>query len=185
MSRFERWAIWITAGLTTVSGLGLIWTKYFVQTEDPWSVINHPLEPWFLKAHIITAPLLIFAIGLIFAQHIWRHYRANLRRARKSGILTALFTLPMILSGYLIQVVTHEGWLRVLAIAHIAFGLIFAIGFVTHRLATRRRRTTHRYRRPAAENPERPVGHSLDEEPKPRRYRSDRTRKILQGADRK
>lgn len=154
MNRFEKWSVWITAVLVTATGVGLLWTKYFVPANDPWSVINHPLQPWFLKAHIITAPLLIFAIGLIATRHIWPHYQARIRRGRRSGILTALFTLPMILTGYLIQVVTHVGWLRALAISHIVLGLVFAAGLAVHQIATRVRRGSRRsHRRPTGSEP--------------------------------
>lgn len=147
MSRFERWSVWITAILVTCTGIGLLWTKYFIPADDPWSIINHPLQPWFLKAHIVTAPLLVFAIGLIATRHIWPHFRAGIRSGRRSGILAALFTLPMILTGYLIQVITHVGWLRALAISHIVLGCIFAAALAVHQLATRARRRSGRSRR--------------------------------------
>jgi hypothetical protein len=147
MSRFEKWNVWIASVLVTATGLGLLWTKYLMRAQDPWSVINHPLQPWFLKAHIITAPLLVFAIGLIATRHIWPHFRAGIRRGRTSGILAAFFALPMILTGYLIQVVTHAAWLRALAMSHIALGLVFAVGLTVHQVVARARRSVRRSRR--------------------------------------
>ncbi|MEE9132544.1 MAG: hypothetical protein V3U13_03200 [Gemmatimonadota bacterium] len=138
MNRFEKWSLWISVALTTVTGAGLFWAKYLLQANDPWAVVNHPLQPWLLKAHIITAPMLIFALGLISTRHIWRHYMCRLAPGRKSGIVTVLVTVPMIIGGYLIQVVTHVGWLRVLAISHIALGFLFAAGFVLHQMFVRR-----------------------------------------------
>ena len=136
MNRFEKWSVWIASVLVAATGVGLLWTRYLMRARDPWSVINHPLEPWFLKAHIITAPLLIFAIGLIATRHIWPHFKAGIRRGRRSGILTGLLTLPMILTGYLIQVVTHAAWLRALAMSHIVLGLVFASGLAVHQVVT-------------------------------------------------
>jgi len=137
MNRFEKWSIWITAAVATLTGLGLLWTKYFMHSDDPWAVINHPLQPWLLKAHIVASPLLIFAIGMVSIRHIWHHYRAKIGHARRSGLLTAAFTLPMILSGYLIQAVTHTVWLQALALAHIIAGVIFAAGLLLHQAAVR------------------------------------------------
>ncbi len=137
MSRFEKSMLWITAGATTLTGIGLLWTKYFVSGDDPWAVINHPLQPWMLKSHIVVSPLLIFALGLISARHVWNHYRTRVRWGRKSGLLTAAVTVPMVLSGYLIQVITHIGWLRAIVVVHIVAGFIFALVAVAHQFAIR------------------------------------------------
>lgn len=139
MSGFERWSVWVSAALTTVTGIGLLWTKYFLDASEPWSVVNHPLQPWLLKAHIVTAPLLVFAIGLIALRHVWKHFRNGVHWGRHSGIMTGLVTVPMIVSGYLIQAVTHVTWLQVIAISHIVLGFVFAIGLSLHQLFVSRR----------------------------------------------
>jgi hypothetical protein len=141
MNTFERWSLWISAAGTTVTGVGLLWVKYFLQSDDPWAVINHPLQPWLLKAHILAVPLLIFALGLVTARHIWAHYRAGVRDGRRSGSLTALVAIPMIATGYLVQTVTREDLLAVIAISHIVLGLAFAAGFVSHQAFVVRRRS--------------------------------------------
>jgi hypothetical protein len=42
---------------------------------------------------------------------------------------------PLIMSGYLIQVVTHVGWLEALAWAHLATGALYLVSlFVHHRV---------------------------------------------------
>lgn len=132
MTRFERWSVWSTSVATIGTGIGLVWAKYFVASADPWSVINHPLEPWFLKAHIIVTPLLVFSIGLIATRHIWRHLRSATPSGRKSGIVTLITLAPMTLTGYLIQVVTLQGWLQALAFTHIALGMLYAVGLALH-----------------------------------------------------
>lgn len=132
MSRFEKWSVWSTAIATTATGVVYLWMKYLLQSNDPWSVINHPLQGLLLKAHIISAPLLVFALGLITLRHIWNHYRQGVRKGRKTGIITGLVTVPMILTGYLIQTTIHQGWLDFVALAHIGLGVVFAIGLVTH-----------------------------------------------------
>jgi hypothetical protein len=137
MNRFERWSVWLTAAATTLTGIGLLYTKYFLTSADPWAVINHPLQPAFLKAHIIVSPLFIFALGLVATRHVWNHYRAGLERGRQSGLVMVLAVAPLVLSGYLIQVITHIGWLRAMAVAHIVLGLIFSAGLTWHRLVAK------------------------------------------------
>ncbi len=134
MSGFERWSVWVSAALTTITGIGLFWTKYFLEASDPWSVVNHPLQPWLLKAHIVTAPLLVFALGLIALRHIWKHFLNGVHWGRHSGIMTGLVTVPMIVSGYLIQAVTHAAWLEAIAISHIVLGFAFALGLSLHQI---------------------------------------------------
>ena len=50
MTRFERWAIWITSVATFVTGVIYLWMKYLVVSDDPLAVVNHPWQPAVLKA---------------------------------------------------------------------------------------------------------------------------------------
>lgn len=140
MNRFERLAVWWSSLATLLTGVGYLVLKYFVTTDDPFSVVNHPLEPWFLRAHVLASPALVFAIGTVAIRHVWQHYRSGMKSARRTGIVTALAIGPMVATGYLIQVVTGVGWLRALALAHMALGLVFGIGLVAHREVLRRQK---------------------------------------------
>jgi hypothetical protein len=137
MTRFERWAVWSTSILTAVTGVVYLWMKYFVVSDDPFAVVNHPLQPAVLKAHILVAPMLTFAIGLVAVRHIWRHIQARVQRGRRSGLATAFMVAPMILTGYVVQAVTGEGLLRAMALSHIGLGVIYALGLVAHGFAMR------------------------------------------------
>ena len=138
MTRFERWSVWSTSIATALTGFVYLWMKYLMTPVDPWAVINHPLQPWVLKAHIRVAPLLLFSVGMVALKHIWRHLRSARRTARRTGLTTALVLGPMVISGYLIQSVTGEGNLRVLAIAHIATGTVYALALLAHQVMVRR-----------------------------------------------
>lgn len=135
MSRFEKWSVWITSALTGLTGMGYLWTKYFVEPSDPFAVVNHPLQPWLLKAHILVSPFLLLAFGMILTRHVWKHFQNRITWGRKSGILSALLFLPMVVTGYLIQSVTDQGWLEALAIAHIVAGCVFLVGLGAHQIA--------------------------------------------------
>lgn len=146
MNCFERWSVWGTSIAVLVTGIVYGWMKYFMEPLDPWAAINHPLQPWVLKAHILTAPLLIFAIGMITIRHVWQHYRCRVPLGRRTGIVTALVTLPMILTGYLIQAITDQGWLTAMAISHIGFGLIYGAGLAFHQIVVHRKNRRNRAR---------------------------------------
>ncbi len=134
MNRFERWAIWVSSLATALTGLVLLVMKYFLEPADQWSVINHPLQPLVLKLHILAGPLLVCALGIITMRHVWEQLGLRVRRGFGSGLTAAAMAGAMILTGYLIQVVTHEWWLRLVALAHIAAGVIYVVGLVAHRL---------------------------------------------------
>lgn len=142
MTLFERRSLWVTSILTGLTGIGLFWTKYLTQSADPWSIVNNPLQPWMLKLHILVAPLLVFALGLVAVRHVWHHYRERIRRGRRSGITAALMVVPMIGTGYLIQVLTRPGWVRVVALSHIAFGALYLAGVALHQVVLHRRLRT-------------------------------------------
>lgn len=139
MTRFERWAVLLTSLLTALTGIGFFWLKYMMEPSEPWAVINHPLQPVLLKAHILMAPLMVFAMGMIFLRHIWKHFRSGVVWARKSGLTGWLALIPMIVSGYLIQAVTQPTVLQVIAWTHIGFSVLFTIGLTAHYFAARRR----------------------------------------------
>lgn len=144
MTRLEKWSVLSTSVATAVTGVGYFGIKYLLEPAEPWAVINHPLQPWLLKAHILVAPFLVFSVGMITLRHVWRHFQSRTPWGRRSGILAALALAPMIVSGYLIQAVTHAGWLTVTAWAHIGFGAAYALGAALHWPALRRARAgTH------------------------------------------
>lgn len=127
-----------------LTGVVYWWMDRMMQPVSEWAVINHPLQPWVLKAHIVTAPLLVFAFGLIAVDHVWKHVRGNVRRGRRSG-LSALWVFgPMVVTGYLVQAVTDAAWLAVLAWLHIGTGVVYLVGIVAHQLAARRGRVRSR-----------------------------------------
>ena len=135
MTRFERWAVWSTSVATFVTGVIYLWMKYLMVSDDPLAVVNHPWQPAVLKVHILVAPLLVFSIGLVTLRHVWRHLRLKMREGRRSGLLTLVVLGPMIVSGYLIQTMTEEGWLRGMAIVHIGLSLVYGVALLAHQFA--------------------------------------------------
>ena len=135
MSRFERWTVWTSAAAVGITGLGFTWAKYLATPTEAWSVVNHPLEPWFLKAHVVLAPAFIFAIGLILTRHILPHIRQGVRRGRRSGLSMVWMLLPMVVSGYLLQVVTAPWLVTAMIVLHLASGAVFLVGLAGHALA--------------------------------------------------
>lgn len=160
MTRFERWSVWLTTAGTLGTGVAYWWMKEMLTPSEPWAVINHPLQPWMLKAHILLAPLLVFSVGLITTRHVWRHYRNGVEKGRRSGLGAALGFGALVLTGYAIQVVTGESILRILAWGHLGLGLVYSAAVAAHWPATRTAARTAAQRRrdgSAASDPTPPI----------------------------
>lgn len=137
MNRFQKILLWVTSGLTGATGAVYFVMDRMMEPVGPWAVVNHPFQPWVLKLHIIIAPALIFSIGLIATEHIWKHYRGRIRRARRTGLATMWMIAPMVVTGYLIQSITQQTLLSTIAWAHIATGVIYLLGIGLHQWALR------------------------------------------------
>lgn len=137
MTARERWLFWITGAGTTVTGLVYFWMKYLMDGSDPYSAVHHPWQPLVLKLHILVAPLLVFALGMFTVRHLAPQLALRVAVARRSGLTTALVAGPMVVTGYLIQVLTDERWLRGVAWGHIGVGVVFAAAVVVHRIVGR------------------------------------------------
>jgi len=149
MSAFERWLLHVATVITAATGFVYCGMKYLMRREDPFSAVNHPWQPHVLALHVLAAPLLVFALGLITREHIiGRFLDERPQRGRASGAATILVAFPMIVSGYLIQIVTDPPVRRVLIVIHVASGALFALWFVVHLMlaGTRRRAAVGRRR---------------------------------------
>lgn len=138
MSAFERWLLHVATWITGATGFLYLGMKYLMTRDDPFSAVNHPWQPHVLALHVLAAPLLVFALGLIAREHIvGRFLDERPQSGRASGAATILVAFPMIASGYLMQVVTDPPVRRVLIVIHIASGVLFALWFAAHLLAAR------------------------------------------------
>lgn len=156
MTRFHRWFLYGSTIATALSGIAYFVMKRFLESDDPWAVINHPLEPWALKAHILSAPLMLFAVGLIATHHIWRSLRSRLPTGRRSGLIASYAAGPLVVSGYLIQVITSPPTLEILAWAHLVLGVGVATAIGLHRAVLHGRRRQRKGALPVVQLPAEP-----------------------------
>lgn len=146
MNPFQKWLLIGSSAGTGLTGIVYAWMKYLLEPTQPWAVINHPLEPWVLKAHILVAPVMVFAVGLVAVEHIWKHFRARVRARRRSGLTQMAVLVPMVATGYLIQAVTAAGWLTALIVVHLVTGGVYLLGLGAHWVVGWRRRGAARDR---------------------------------------
>jgi len=145
MGAWERACLSWSVAIVTITGATYWVMKDLMPRTDPFSVLGHPWQPQALGAHVLVAPLLVFGLGLIARDHILGGVRNGGRGGNgRSGLITVLLAVPMVASGYLLQVVTSPGARRALALIHLATGLVFAAVFVAHLVAARRCRARAR-----------------------------------------
>ncbi len=132
MKRWEAW--WNHAALVAISLTGLVYGvfKYFVPSPDPDSRAGHPWQPALLKAHLLVAPLAIFGIGLLLRRHALAKLRQAEPEGRRTGTAMLVLFLPLVLTGYLIQVFVERGAVRATGFLHAGLGLLLVLGYVFH-----------------------------------------------------
>ena len=131
MNRSQTIFLHIANLVVCTTGLVYAWMRYLVTPADEWAVVNHAWQPHVQHLHVLGAPLLVFAMGLIWSAHIIGKLQ-NGRKNRVAGIgLTALF-LPMAASGYLLQIAVQPGWRQTWMWVHIVSSLMWVVAFVFH-----------------------------------------------------
>lgn len=147
MTRFELWLVHLSTVLVGGTGLVYAWMLYFLDSADPFAVVNHPWQPGVQHLHVWTAPLLVFAAGVIWRAHVWEHWRKGVRARRRSGIGLVLTLVPMVVSGYLIQTAVGEGWRTAWTVVHLTTSGLWLLGYVAHQLSPRHGRDCNGARR--------------------------------------
>ena len=132
MRRWEAW--WNHAALAAVSVTGLLYGifKYWVPGPDPDSRAGHPLQPLWLKGHVLVAPLAVFGVGLLLRRHALARIRSGERKGRRTGVAMLWIFAPLALTGYLIQVLVERGATRAAGFTHAALGVLFVLGYALH-----------------------------------------------------
>ncbi|MCM2277767.1 MAG: hypothetical protein NDJ89_06795 [Oligoflexia bacterium] len=145
-SRFLRAAeLWVM-----LTGIGYAVCRHLLRSEDPYAVVNHPAQPHLQHLHVLGAPLLVFAVGWIWEEHVVGGIRRSAREpgtGRRSGWGLAALFFPLILSGTLIQVLVDESWRTNAGWMHLAFGLAWSGVFIVHGFARFRGRSRVKRRR--------------------------------------
>jgi hypothetical protein len=140
VSRLEAWSVHSANALVGGTGLIYAWMRYFAVPADEFAIVNHPWQPALQHAHVLSAPLLVFAGGLIWQRHVWARVRGKFEQRRASGLALALTLVPMIASGYLIQTATDDAWRTAWIAVHLVASGLWLAGYVAH-LVTRTART--------------------------------------------
>jgi hypothetical protein len=133
VSRTETVLVHLANALVGVTGAVYGVMRYLLQSTDEWAVVNHPWQPHVQHLHVLTAPLLVFTVGLLWSRHIGENMR-NGREGRSTGVGLLVAFVPMVVSGYLIQVAVEPGWRTAWIAVHVASSVLWLAAFTLHQL---------------------------------------------------
>jgi hypothetical protein len=105
--------------------------KYLIVPSDPFAVVNHPWQSAMLAGHILSAPLLVLAVGMTVRSHIIPKL-ANGLTNRRSGLIALCTFLIMTMSGYGLQVAASDWLMRVALWLHVGSASVFSLAFAAH-----------------------------------------------------
>lgn len=132
MKRWERWCLNVLSLIVALTGFAYFWMKYFVQSSDPFAVVNHPWQVPMLNLHVVASPIFILVVGIVFNSHVMKKLRASRLPNRRSGYTSLGTFAAMVLSGYLLQIAVDAWWLQALMVVHVTSGVMFSITYGAH-----------------------------------------------------
>jgi len=137
MSRWELFLLHASALAIAISGVVYGVMKYAMTGSDPDSPLGHPWQPGVLKAHVLAAPFLVFAFGLVARGHASPKLKSREKTGKKSGVSLLGLVAPLVLSGYAVQVFTGDSLRRGTGWAHTALGAVWVLAYGAHLLKKR------------------------------------------------
>ncbi len=137
MTRLEAWFLHIATLLVGGGGAVYAWMRYVARPVDPFAIVNHPWQPAVQHLHVVTAPLLVFALGLIWKSHAWAGVRLTVTARRRSGWALIGTAAPMVASGYLLQTAIAPGWRQIWLAIHLTASALWLGGYLSHQLSAR------------------------------------------------
>lgn len=121
-----------TVAVAAGTGFAYGWMLYLAEPADEFALVNHPWQPAMHLLHVVTVPALVFTLGLLWPTHIAPKLFGRARARRRSGIGLLAMALPMIASGYAVQVSVAAEWRTAWAWVHGVTSVLFTLAFAVH-----------------------------------------------------
>jgi hypothetical protein len=137
MKRWELFLLHASAIAIAISGVVYGFMKYVMTGSDPDSPLGHPWQPGVLKAHVLAAPFLVFAFGLVARGHALPKWKSGETTGKRSGISLLGLIAPLVLSGYAVQVFTGDSLRKEMGWIHAALGAVYILAYAAHLLKRR------------------------------------------------
>ena len=132
MKRLERWSLRIGFGLGALTGLVYGVLRYFGSVKGEFGPEPNAWQPFWQHAHVLAAPVLLFALGVAVRGHVQGMLNRGVRRGRRTGLALLCLAAPLVLGGYAVQVVATVGLRNALGWTHAAAGALFTALYAVH-----------------------------------------------------
>ena len=132
MTALERWSLHVAALLTAGSGFLYGWLRYFGQRTGEFGPEAHPLQGLLQHLHVLAAPALVLALGVILKGHVDPMIRGGKLKFLGTGLWLLLGLAPMVLGGYAVQVAVDPAWRKWWAWVHGLASLLFLGAYLVH-----------------------------------------------------
>lgn len=99
------------------------------------SSVNTDFRQLVLKTHILFSVVFVFFLGSMVTAHVIPHVKNKVQKARKSGLWLLTPTMIMVISGFMLQVISSIYFLEVNYWIHVVSGTIYFLAFVLHRFS--------------------------------------------------
>ena len=133
-TRMEARFLHVANLLVAVTGIGYAVYRWLVPPLNEYA-LAHPGQAAWQHVHVLSAPLLLFGIGLIWRTHIWRFFRSPIPARRRTGWLLLFLVVPMVASGYLLQTSVSDGWRTAWSWVHVGASTLWVVGYCAHQWA--------------------------------------------------
>ena len=111
--------------LLVLSGALWLWFHYFVRIEGDFGPTLHPLEPWWLRIHGISAAAFLIGFGTVLPGHVRRAWSAA--RNRVTGTIFFAIMLLLTLTGYLLYYIGSDSVREAMSLMHWVLGLALPV----------------------------------------------------------
>jgi hypothetical protein len=117
-----------------VTGTGLVYgvLKYFMILEGEYGPEPHAAQADWQHLHVLTAPFLALMLGAFWKAHASHLLKKKFKEGRRTGIGMMWFIVPMVFSGYLIQVAMSDVWRTVFVWMHLAVSGLWIAAYALH-----------------------------------------------------
>lgn len=127
-NELRPWQRWTVAGASWSLFLsGVLWLAVHYLWGAGGSGLPHPAEAWLMRWHGLSAPVGLFALGVVAAWHVQGGWRLRLQRA--SGLSLCALGAALVATGYALAYLVPESWRPGVGWGHAALGaLAFGMG---------------------------------------------------------
>jgi len=113
---------------------GVVWMPVHYLLGAGAGELPHPVEPWLVRWHGLSAVVGVFAFGTIAAGHVGRGWTSRQRRG--SGLALCLLVSAAIISGYALSYLVPESWHPGAGWTHAVLGVAMVVVGIAHRRAS-------------------------------------------------